>query len=143
MSKRIRRRAWQCTLAGLILAGWAGAVVWKTFVPMYQASAWLEIKAQAPFIIEQQSQSPVFEETQLQIMRSPVVLSQVANIPEIAALPEVQEWSSPLDWLSKAMKVEHLRPSELWEISVKSRDGATAAMVANEIMKAYMNLHLK
>lgn len=138
----LRRWWWQCSLAGGVLAAVAGAVVWYTFVPVYEASAWLEIKDQPQYIaFEHGNNSRLFSETQLQTIRSPVCLSKVAAQPSIANLPDVKCEDVPLEWLRRGLKVSCLGHSELCEIRFEAHDARTAADVANAVMDAYLSLH--
>ena len=137
-----RRWWWQCTLAGGALAGAAAAIVWLTFRPVYEASAWLEIKDQPQYIaFEQGNSSRMFAETQLQTIRSPVCLSKVVAQPSIVNLPEVKREDAPLDWLRKNLKATCLGRSELCEIRFEAHDAQTAADIANAVMDAYLSLH--
>lgn len=137
-----RRWWWQCALGGTVLAIVAAAIVWFTFIPVYEASSWLEIKDQPQFIaFEHGTSSRLFSETQLQMMRSPVCLSKVASQPSIANLPEVKREETPLDWLRRGLKVSCLGHSELCEIRFEAHDAQAAADVANAVMDAYLSLH--
>lgn len=137
-----RRWWWQCTFGGLILGSLAAAVVLALFVPSYEASAWLEIKDQAPVVAFQSAnQSSVFAETQIQTIRSPICLSKVVADPVIASLPEIKHSDAPLDWLKAGLKVTYVGRSELCEISFKAENAEAAASVANAVMDAYLSLH--
>ena len=90
----LRHWWWKCLLVGTLLAGLAGTAVWLTFRPMYEASTWIEIKGQPmyvafePHMIADKS----FFQTQLETIKSPVVLLKVSTRPEIASLKEAQEF---------------------------------------------------
>jgi polysaccharide biosynthesis transport protein len=138
----LRRWWWKCTLVGVVLAAATGAVVWATFTPVYEAIAWLEIKARPTFIaFEQTDTSGAFAETQLQTIKSPVVLTQVAADPEIGGSVESSAYATTLDWLKKTMKAGYVGRSELCEISFRSSNASLAARVANAVMDAYLSLH--
>ncbi|HEX5447007.1 MAG TPA: hypothetical protein VFW87_24545, partial [Pirellulales bacterium] len=137
-----RRWWWQCTLGGLVLGSIAAAASLALFVPSYEASAWLEIKDQAPVVAFQSAnQSSVFAETQIQTIRSPICLSKVVADPIIASLPEIKHSDAPLDWLKQGLKVTYVGRSELCEINFKAQDPQAAASVANAVMDAYLSLH--
>lgn len=138
----MRRWWWQCLIAGTLLATVTGAAIWVTFEPVYESIAWLELKSQ-PIVIafEQTNHSGNFAETQLQTIRSPVVLSKVAAKPEIANQPEARTPDEALIWLTKGLKVGFLGRSELCEIRFKAARPDTAQQVANAIMDTYLSLH--
>ncbi|HEX7448194.1 MAG TPA: hypothetical protein VF306_11645, partial [Pirellulales bacterium] len=137
-----RRWWWQCTFGGLLLGAMAVGVVLALFVPAYEASAWLEIKDQAPIVAFQSAnQSSVFAETQIQTIRSPICLSKVIADPVIASLPEIKHSDDPLEWLRQRLKVTYVGRSELCEINFKAENPQAAASVANAVMDAYLSLH--
>lgn len=137
-----RRWWWQCTAGGIALAFLGGGAVLALFVPSYEASAWLEIKDQAPVVAFQSAnQSSVFAETQIQTIRSPICLLKVVADPVIASLPEIKHSDAPLDWLKQGLKVTYVGRSELCEISFKAENPQAAASVANAVMDAYLSLH--
>jgi hypothetical protein len=137
-----RRSWWRPALTGLTLASVACASFCLTFKPRYEASAWLEIR-ERPVVLafEQREDTRAFVENQLELLRSPVVLSQVSTDPKIASLPEALEFGSPLDWLLKGLNVRFVGRSELCEVKFTANDPKTAADVANAIVKTYLLLH--
>lgn len=138
----LRRWWWQCSLAGGTLAAGAAMIVWVTFAPVYEASAWLEIKDQPQYIaFEQGNSSRLFSETQLQTIRSPVCLSKVIAQPSIVKLAEIKREEAPIDYLRRRLKVSCLGRSELCEIRFEARDAQAAADIANAVMDAYLSLH--
>ncbi|HVX15447.1 MAG TPA: polysaccharide biosynthesis tyrosine autokinase [Pirellulales bacterium] len=137
----LRRWGWKCTATGFVLAVVAAAIVWLTFVPTYEATAFLEIKSR-PIVIafQQEDNSHVFSETQLQTIRSAVVLSRVATQPDVANSVDGRA-ESALSWLKKGLKAAYLGRSELCEITFRAGRPEVAALVANAIMDAYLSLH--
>lgn len=138
----LRRWWWQCALTGATLTSAAAAIVWCTFAPVYEASAWLEIKDQPQYIaFDQGNSSRLFSETQLQTIRSPVCLSKVIAQPSIVGLAEIKREEAPIDYLRRRLKVSCLGRSELCEIRFEAREAQAAADVANAVMDAYLSLH--
>src|SRR5205085_11308789 len=112
-----------CTALGLLLAIASCAVIWITFKPIYEATAFLEIKEQPLFVaFPTGNNSSMFFKTQLQTLQSPVVLSKVSKLPEIASLPEARRASSVEDWLQQGLKVNLRGQSELCEIIFSAND---------------------
>lgn len=137
----LRRWGWKCMVAGLALSMLAAAIVWLTFKPTYEATAFLEISSR-PIIIafEHEENSHAFSETQLQTIRSPVVLSRVASQPEVASAVD-DDAESTVTWLKKGLKAGYLGRSELCEITFRASKPEVATLVANAIMDAYLSLH--
>ncbi len=139
----VRRWWWQSFLLGSVLAVLAVGAVWMNFKPSYEATAYLEIKMQSPYVAFPASgESQAFRETQLEIMRNPIVLTKVISQAEIAGLAEAREAEFPLEWLKKRLRVGYVGGSELCQITFQSHDSATTALVANSVMDAYLSLHV-
>jgi polysaccharide biosynthesis transport protein len=138
----LRRWGWRCAVAGLLCAAISAAIVEWTFVPVYDATAWLEVKSRPVAIaFEQADNSSTFAETQLQMIKSPVVLSHVAAQPEVVKFIEKQHASSALEWLKKGLKAEYVGRSELCEITFRAPQAEAAQRIANAIMDGYLSLH--
>ncbi len=137
------RRWWQiCLPAGCVLSIAAVAAIWLTFHPVYKAEAWLKIESSAPFLLNQQATGgvsvgaqDVFVRTQLQLIRSPVVIEPLLERPEIASIPEIKEMSNPVALLGKAISVESENDSELYRISYSASSPQDAANVVNAVLQ--------
>lgn len=137
----VRHWWWQCVLCGLVLTAIGSAAVWFTFTPIYQASAWMEIKEQAVYVAFEPrggTNSKLFFQTQLQTIRSPVILGRVSVDPQIMSLEEAKEADSVLEWLEKGLNVSFRGESELCEITFRARQREAAAKVANAVMDEYL-----
>ena len=138
----LRRWWWQCTLAGIVCAAAAGGVVWSTFKPVYEALALLLIKSDPEYIaFPTQGNSYSFAWTQLETLRSPIILSRVASKPEIARQPEADEIGDVERWLAKKMDVRFVGQSDLCQVSFRSQHPEVAAMVVNAVVEEYLALH--
>src|SRR5690606_764393 len=81
-----------------------------------------------------------FVSTQLELIRSPLVLQAVAGIPEIAAMPEFKEEPDVIEALSANLQVKVVGQSDLLQIKYTANDSKRAARVANAITDAYLDL---
>lgn len=136
-----RRWWWQSLLAGIVSGTAAAAVVLLLFKQVFEASAWLEVKDQRPHVVfESHNDSKAFAETQLQTIKSPVVLMKVSSQAEIASLRE-RPAQTTLEWLEKGLKASFLGRSELCQISFRAHNADSAMKVANAIVDAYLSLH--
>jgi polysaccharide biosynthesis transport protein len=138
----VRHWWWQCTALGLILSGLVCAGIWFTFKPIYEASAFLEIKELPLYVaFPSGANSTMFFNTQLQTLQSPVVLSKVSALPEVASLTEAREANSVDEWLERNLKVKLRGQSELCEIVFSAHDPVTSMKVANAVMESYLSLY--
>lgn len=138
----LRRWWWQCTLSGFVCAAAAAGAVWSTFTPVYEALALLLIKSDPDFIaFQQHTNAHAFAWTQLETLRSPIVLSRVASKPEIADQKEAKASGGADHWLAKKVEVRFVGNSDLCQITFRSERPEVAAMVVNSIVEEYLALH--
>jgi uncharacterized protein involved in exopolysaccharide biosynthesis len=116
------------------------------FSPSYEAVAWLRIDARQPYIAfedksESQETDKIFAQSQVQLLRSPMVLGPVLADPRIARLPEIAAQTDPVDWLSKQIIVKQVGDSELHQVIYTSHDPKAAVHVVNAVVDQYFRLH--
>lgn len=139
------RRWWKVAgPIGLVLAGITGALVYFLFEPVYEASALLRIDEASPFIvIESNERSQRFVETQLELIRDPLVLGPAVSQEEVSRLPEFRENISPIEWLSKEIRVRPVGRSNLYEVSIQGTQSESVARIVNAIVDAYFALRVQ
>jgi capsular exopolysaccharide synthesis family protein len=131
------------TSAGVLLAAAAIALVWALFEPQYEAAAWFKIEERTPFLAFEtrgEDRSKAFFQTQIELIRSPLVLGSVVKRPEIAALPDLEKTPDSIKWLAKEVKVSSVGESELFKIAFTSSKPENATQIANAIAEAYFKL---
>jgi uncharacterized protein involved in exopolysaccharide biosynthesis len=136
---------WTTALAvGLCLAPIAAWMALAGYAPLYQASALIMIEEAAPHIAfdgaSVASRSSAFVQTQLEILRSPLVLQPALNDPKIASQPEISESSDPMETLRSDLAISRLGQSELYNLSYTARDAQISADVANAIVIQYLTV---
>src|SRR5579863_6864501 len=94
---QVLARWWHWVLpAGLLLGGAGAAIGWLTFQPTFVAEAWVRIEDRRPYVaFPTQEESTRFVQTQVEMLRSPVVVTQCLTQPEIAQLPELKNELDP------------------------------------------------
>ena len=135
---------WQCSLVGAVLAAAAGAAVYLTFKPEFEATSLVVIKERPDYIaFPQQNGSNTYAETQLETLRSPIVLSRVAAKPDVVRRQEKSGIGeiSVEQWLAKGVKARFIGRSELCQITFRAHDPTTAALVVNSVVDEYLSLH--
>jgi len=138
------RRWWMVAAPiGLLLAVAGGATVYLLFEPVYEAAAWFKIEERTPFLAfeaKDEGRSKLFFQTQIEMIRSPLVLGPVIKRPEIARLPEIARQPNKVAWLGKQIKVMSKGESELFLILYASPDPTDAASVVNAVTESYFKL---
>ena len=142
----VLRRWWMiATPVGLLLAVIAVGIVWWTFDKQYEATAWLRIKSQQPYLAfapgrGERGPGDLFVQTQVEMIRSPLVLAPVMGRPEAAKVPELQKEKDPTLWLAKNIKVRSVGKSELFQISLACAKAKDSAWIVNQVAQEYLVL---
>lgn len=137
------RRWWKVSFpVGLVLAAVAGGVVWLLFEPVYLTQAWLNIDAQKEYVAFQPARDDGdrYIRTQIELIKSPIVLGRVIGQPEVAKMEEIQESESPIDWLADRVKVRSVNESDLFTIEFSCSEAAGSANVTNAVLDAYLKI---
>ena len=134
-------RWWRiATPLGIAIAAGAAAYVYFVVGPTYQAEAWVKIEESKPMLAFQNADSPRFINTQIELIKSPLVLDPVVARPEIAKLPELNEQLSPVKWISDRISVRSIGGSELYKIIYESPSANNSALVCNAILDSYLKI---
>ena len=138
------RRWWMVAAPiGLLLAAAGGATVYLLFEPVYEAAAWFKIEDRTPFLafeVKDEGRSKMFFQTQIEMIRSPLVLGPVIKRPEIARLPEIARQPNKVAWLAKQIHVTSVGESELFRVLCAGPDPKDAANVVNAVTESYFKL---
>lgn len=126
---------------GLMLALAAAAGLYYFSKPIYTAATWLIIR-ETPHVLlkyEAQGDQRKFVENQLELLRSPRVIDQVISISGVASTPEIANLGrDPAQALRKLLKIRALGRSDYFVIEFTSVDRNKAALITNEVAKAYI-----
>ncbi len=129
---------------GVLLACFAAALVFFSFVPVYRATSVIQIASRAPYIAYEAEEAPLtteeFVETQVELLRSPIVLELVLANPEISALPTFEEQSNPVEWMVGRVKINQVGNSELYHVSIDDAQAEVSAMLVNKVIDAYFDV---
>lgn len=138
------RRWWKLALpAALLLASMGVMAIHTAFVPQYEAVAWLRIDEQPThlaFESRYEDRQQAFASTQVELLRSPLVLGAVVREPDIAQYPEIKSQKDAERWLAKELSVSAVGKSELHRISIKASQPEHAARIVNAVLDAYFKL---
>lgn len=129
--------------AGLVLAIAVGAAVIYFFVPKYEASAILTIEDVRPAIVFEdrgRSNSQRYVQTQLELLRSSVVLEPLLSRPEIASAIELSGQPDRVSYLRRKLTVARRGGSELYNIAYISDSPKFAADLVNAVIDEYVQL---
>jgi polysaccharide biosynthesis transport protein len=128
----------------LALAVAAAAAVILTYKPDYKASALIMIEESPQYIAfsnEARSGGTArYVETQLELLRSPVVLEILLSIPEIANNEEIARSVDQVSHIRNSLSITQIGDSELYNVGYLSKSPAHAAQVANAVVSEYLKI---
>lgn len=141
------KKWWKIALpTGAVFAAVAAAAVWYMHIPRYQAKALLMIQGDSPYVAFAGGRSGVesarYVQTQLELLRSQVVLEPVIARPEIAAIPQLAESPSPVDALRYGLSIQGVGQSDLYYIGYVSTSPDDAAKVVNAVVNEYLKFQM-
>ena len=146
LSEPTGRHRWLTALVlGLVLATCAGAVVMYFYTPQYEASAVLMINDASPFLAfvprDTGNDSQRYVQSQIELLRSPLVLGPVLARKDVALIQEIKAAADPVKFLQKYLSVQQVGKSELYKVSYVLCPSANgAATVANAVVAEYLEM---
>ncbi len=137
----VLRKRWKLSLLlGSVLSVIVASFIWSGFKQTYRAEAWIKIQAEVEEIIGKlpPAKAGNFVQTQIELIRSPLVLGQVLMTPEVAKLKSVQKKSDPKSWLRSNLKIGRVGGSELFRVEFVSKSPETAKTIVDAIVEEYL-----
>lgn len=113
----------------------------------YRATAWLQIDRHQPFLAfpqaaESKEDYEQYVASQLEWLKSPIVLDRVLADPEIAKLDFLRGSVTPLETLAGCLTCERVGESDMVALSVEIEGTPEqAAALCNGVVDAYLKIH--
>lgn len=136
-------RRWGLVAApiGLLLALLLAGGAWFYFTPQFRSSAWLKIENRKPVLVfKDDTESPIFVKTQVELLKSPLVLGRALAQAEVARLPEVRAQDAPLEWLSRRISIKAMGESELFQVAYEGPDPESVPKIVNAVVDGYLKI---
>lgn len=87
----------------------------------------------------------LFVNTQIALIKSPMVLEPVVRTPSIAQLPNLQTQVNPAAWIASKLSVENAlssgRRSEIYIVTFESTNPQEAEMILNAVVDSYLRYY--
>lgn len=140
---------WWKVLVPVTLLLWtiSAGLVFFFFEPKYRASAWLQIKGHQPYVAypdeepADRDSNKKYVHTQIELLRSPLILGRALSHPDIANLPELKDQRDPADWLARnGLEITPKGDSELLEVAYAGSDPQASAQLVNAVVNAYFSV---
>lgn len=135
------RRRWLPALALGCVVGVAAAIPVWLFLPRgYEAVVWLRIRPSGTLLNEGRSaEYDAYRKTQLQLLRSPVVLNAALRKPGISSLRMITEQDDPQTWLSQTIEPVVQGDSEVMQLKFRGAVAEETAKILNAITSCYLD----
>ena len=139
-------RQWWMVLVpvSLALVGVASTIIMLTYKPDFRASALVMIEESPPYVVFDgegaTSGSSRYVDTQIELLRSPLVLEVLLADPEIANYWEVVQSVDRLAHLQENLYISRIKESELFNVSYVSKSPEHAARVVNSVVDEYLKI---
>ncbi|MBI3839643.1 MAG: hypothetical protein HY288_17110 [Planctomycetia bacterium] len=143
-AKRRARRRWSLAIGLGLLGGAIAAGLACLLVPVhYEAFALLKISRQSPAVLNQVAVSndefAMFKRTQVELIRSDVVMHGTLRQPDINKLSMVQDHKDdPVSWLSNQLIIDYPNDAEILRIAMKGTQPGELAKIVNKVVATYL-----
>lgn len=118
-----------------------------TLKERFWAENWIQISfSPTPGMYDAELDMTPFEiyvNTQIALIKSPMVLQSVVENPTIARLPNIQKQVDPIQWISDQLKIEGAlsanRRGEIFIVSMNSTDPKEAELIVNAVVDSFIS----
>jgi succinoglycan biosynthesis transport protein ExoP len=136
----LRRRWLPALLLGVSLAAIGGLGMRLVLPVKFTAEVRFHIASRAPSIVFQSDAGGDFanyQRTQVELIKSQLVLDPVLKKPEVAALPVVRQQLDPIQWIEDQLLCEFSAP-EILRLRLTGRDPGETETLLAAISEAYL-----
>ncbi len=125
---------------GLFLATAAGALIYLTYIPEYEARVVLRIQP-PPKFFGGRSDGRQYVDNQVAFLQSKLVMEQVLDTIDRSQVRELAKVRDPIAAMKKRVSVKEWASSDYYEVMYRSYDPKHAAEITNAIAEAYRKLN--
>lgn len=137
----IRRRWFPAVIIGS-LVGAAAAIPTYLFMPRgYEAVVWLRISSGGGLLgnATDMREYEAYRKTQIQLLRSPVVLNAALRRPGISSLRTITEEEDPVKWLADSLQTMVQQESEVLQLTLRAPVAEDASKILNAVTACYLD----
>lgn len=128
------------TPVAILLAAAAAIAICYLNKPRYTAETWLLIKEKQDVILRSlELDSRKFIENQLEIIRSPRLLTPLTSNPDIVSIPEFAGEEDLVLAIARSLKIAPRGKSDIYVLSFASVSPEKAELLVKEVTKAYLD----
>jgi succinoglycan biosynthesis transport protein ExoP len=134
------RRQWLPAIGlGLLLGATFAALCWLFLPKGFEAVAWLRVRVnQGAFSGANSGDYQQYRKTQLELIKSPFVLTAALRQPGISNLGMLADEQDPVSWLSRNLQVSAPSEAEVVQVKLRGPNAREVTQIVNAVTKAYL-----
>jgi len=130
-------------LAAIIFVAVLFALISFIF-PTYTATAWIQVQPSKPYYVFAENQHrdyTSFVNTQIALMRSPLIIEKALENPVLANIPELVWQKDRVGWLGRKLQFQINEGGEILTVSFTAHQPKDAEDIVNSVVNAYFEYY--
>ena len=137
-----RRRWLPATALALTLGTLAGILTWLFLPRGYEAMAWLRVRDKSGMFGvgggRDNAEYEAYRKTQVQLIKSPFVLTSALRRPGISSLSLLSDEDDPVGYLVRNIQVSAPMESEVVQVRMRGENAKDVTQIVNAVTQAYL-----
>ena len=137
-----RRRWLPATALALTLASLAGILTWIFLPRGFEAVAWLRVRDKSGMFGagagRDNAEYEAYRKTQVQLIKSPFVLTSALRRPGISGLATLSDETDPVGYLMRHVQVSAPMESEVVQVRMRGENAKEVTQIVNAVTQAYI-----
>ena len=138
-----RRRWLPATALALALASIAGILMWVFLPKGFESVAWLRVRDKSGMFGvgggRDNAEYEAYRKTQVQLIKSPFVLTSALRRPGISSLSTLSAEDDPVGYLMRNIQVSAPMESEVVQVRMRGEDAKEVTQIVNAVAQAYLS----
>ena len=138
-----RRRWLPATALALALASIAGILIWVFLPKGFESVAWLRVRDKSGMFGvgggRDNAEYEAYRKTQVQLIKSPFVLTSALRRPGISSLSTLSAEDDPVGYLMRNIQVSAPMESEVVQVRMRGEDPKEVTQIVNAVAQAYLS----
>ena len=138
-----RRRWLPATALALALASIAGILTWVFLPKGFESVAWLRVRDKSGMFGvgggRDNAEYEAYRKTQVQLIKSPFVLTSALRRPGISSLSTLSTEDDPVGYLMRNIQVSAPMESEVVQVRMRGEDAKEVTQIVNAVAQAYLS----
>ena len=138
-----RRRWLPATALALALASIAGILTWVFLPKGFESVAWLRVRDKSGMFGvgggRDNAEYEAYRKTQVQLIKSPFVLTSALRRPGISSLSTLSAEDDPVGYLMRNIQVSAPMESEVVQVRMRGEDPKEVTQIVNAVAQAYLS----